>query len=144
MIKLLQAALNVRSHPAAVLEPVLEIADSVMTYRRQYFAAPHLLGVFTLLLRDDSNPRSLAFQVRQLAAHIADLVTDADASTPGIEQNRINALLANISSEDFHTLLSSADMESMSGRLGAWVNELAALSDDISSRYFSHSVPRIS
>src|SRR5213078_5041245 len=39
VLKLLEAVAKVRTHSAAILEPVLEIADSVMTYRRQYFAA---------------------------------------------------------------------------------------------------------
>src|SRR5947207_7657294 len=37
VIKLLYAAVSVKTQPSLVLEPVLEIADSVMTYRRLYF-----------------------------------------------------------------------------------------------------------
>ena len=35
-----------------LLEPLLEIADSVMTYRRRYFAEPRMDGVLDLLLLD--------------------------------------------------------------------------------------------
>ena len=56
-----------RSRPArrtsAVLEPLLEIADSSMTYRRRYFARPQLSPVLDLLLVDETNPRALAFQL---------------------------------------------------------------------------------
>src|SRR6185369_12053422 len=69
LLKLLSAAAGVQSQPAAILEPVLEIADSVMTYRRRHFTAPQLAGVLDLLLRDDSNPRSLIFQVNLLREH---------------------------------------------------------------------------
>src|SRR4029450_5632749 len=41
----------------AVLEPLLEIADSSMTYRRRYFARPQLSPVLDLLLLDDTNTR---------------------------------------------------------------------------------------
>ena len=53
----------------AMLEPLLEIADSAMTYRRRYFAEPQLAPVLDLLLADDTNPRPLAFQLEALAAH---------------------------------------------------------------------------
>jgi uncharacterized alpha-E superfamily protein len=144
VVKVLQAALNVKSDSDAVLEPVLEISDSVMTYRRQYFAAPHRAGVFTLLFREDSNPRSLAFQIHQLAAHISDLVENGDVSRPAIERNRVDTMLTALSSEDFHTLVSGGNIQPVSSRLSACANELTALSDDISNRYFSHSIPRIS
>ena len=42
----------------AVLEPLLEIADSSMTYRRRYFARPQLSPVLDLLLLDDTNTRA--------------------------------------------------------------------------------------
>jgi uncharacterized alpha-E superfamily protein len=49
---------------------LLELSDSTMTYRSRYLAAPRLGGVLDLLLCDDSNPRSLAFQVEALAGHM--------------------------------------------------------------------------
>src|SRR5262249_13797483 len=104
VLKLVQGAVGVRSAPAAVLEPALEIADSVMTYRRQYFAAPHLSGVLNLLLREESNPRSLAFQLSVLAAHIPELVAEARATTPEIEKTRIHSLLAAVRGENLPEL----------------------------------------
>src|SRR6185295_18244722 len=42
VLNLLRATVIVPARPPSLLEAVLEIADSVMTYKRQYFAAPHL------------------------------------------------------------------------------------------------------
>ena len=49
---------------------VLELADSFITYRSRYRLAPVLPLVLDLLLADESNPRSIAFQLaRADAAH---------------------------------------------------------------------------
>ena len=62
LTSLLRRALAVAPSPAAMLEPLLEIADSVMTYRRRYYARPQLPLVLDLLLADHTNARALAFQ----------------------------------------------------------------------------------
>ncbi|HTQ99292.1 MAG TPA: circularly permuted type 2 ATP-grasp protein [Candidatus Acidoferrum sp.] len=41
---------------------LLELCDSVITYRSRYMAQPEWLPVIDLLVRDDSNPHSLLFQ----------------------------------------------------------------------------------
>ena len=48
----------------------LELADSFITYRSRYRLAPMLPLVLDLLLIDESNPRSVAFQLAALAQHI--------------------------------------------------------------------------
>lgn len=55
------------------LEWLLELTDSTDTYRSRYLVAPEWLPVLDLLIRDDNNPRSLAFQVKGLAEYIAKL-----------------------------------------------------------------------
>ena len=45
------------------LDWLLDLADSTVTYRSRYLVAPEWLPVLDLLVRDDANPRSLAFQV---------------------------------------------------------------------------------
>jgi uncharacterized circularly permuted ATP-grasp superfamily protein/uncharacterized alpha-E superfamily protein len=57
-----------REHP--LLEAVLEIADSGMTYRRRYLATLQTPPVVDLLVTDDGNPRSVLFQVRALVEHV--------------------------------------------------------------------------
>ena len=46
---------------------VLELADSFITYRSRYRLAPMLPLVLDLLLLDESNPRSVAFQLAALS-----------------------------------------------------------------------------
>src|SRR5256885_17204246 len=54
----------------SVLEAVLEVADSSITFRSRYNLLPHAPAGFYFLLLDDQNPRSGPFQICQLAQHI--------------------------------------------------------------------------
>src|ERR1700691_843193 len=51
------------------LEMLLEVADSSMTYRSRYFTELQAAPVLDLLMNDDANPRSLAFQIHDLLEH---------------------------------------------------------------------------
>lgn len=70
-----------------LLEAVLEIADSGMTYRRRYLASMQVAPVLDLLLTDDTNPRSVLYQVRALADHIRALppLPDAGVRSPQLK-----------------------------------------------------------
>ncbi len=57
----------------SALEALLEVADSIMTYRARYRTAFQLAPVLDLLIVDESNPKSLAFQFSQLVAHVEHL-----------------------------------------------------------------------
>lgn len=50
----------------SALDWLLEITDSIVTYRARYMAQPEWLPVLDLLLLDESNPRSLVFQLNGL------------------------------------------------------------------------------
>src|SRR6185503_15368506 len=56
------------SEPEA-LEALLEIADSVMTYRSRYASRFQLGAVLDLMVCDETNPRSVAYQLVQCVAH---------------------------------------------------------------------------
>lgn len=55
------------------LPVLLDIFDSTLTYRTRYRLAPQRGPVLDLLLLDETNPRSLAFQLESLAAHVEHL-----------------------------------------------------------------------
>ena len=62
-----------------LLESVLEIADSAMTYRYRYMTSLQVAPLLDLLLTDETNPRSVGFQLAALAEHVRQL--------PGKEAN---------------------------------------------------------
>jgi uncharacterized alpha-E superfamily protein len=145
VLKLLHGLVRIES-PRPVLEPVLEIADSVMTYRRRYFTAPHLAGVLDLLLRDESNPRSLLFQINVLNEHLTAL-EGASKSAPGqLYLKGIQTLVAAIHSLAPNELIGPPSENSSQPfeLLNSWSVALAEISDGVTNRYFSHSVPRTS
>jgi uncharacterized alpha-E superfamily protein len=57
----LQRALGMSSN--SKLDWLLELSDSAVTYRARYRAQPEWLPVLDLLLLDESNPRSIVFQL---------------------------------------------------------------------------------
>jgi uncharacterized circularly permuted ATP-grasp superfamily protein/uncharacterized alpha-E superfamily protein len=145
VLKLLQGVAGIESS-YAVLEPALEIADSVMTYRRRYFTAPHLAGVLDLLLRDESNPRSLIFQINVLHNHALALATDSKSGPGHFDPVQIQSLATAI-----HAFIpTEPGAKAPDGRsqllvlLNSWATSLAELSDAVTTRYFSHSIPRAS
>jgi uncharacterized circularly permuted ATP-grasp superfamily protein/uncharacterized alpha-E superfamily protein len=50
---------------------LLELCDSVLTYRSRYMAQPEWLPVMDLLIRDPSNPRSVMFQAKGIHDYLA-------------------------------------------------------------------------
>src|SRR5690606_33043080 len=64
-----------RSH----MEGLLEVADSLLTYRARYLSSLQVGPVVDLVLTDETNPRSLVFQVNALRDHVEQLPRLDDA-----------------------------------------------------------------
>ena len=62
-----------RDEEAGRLFFLLEVADSFITYRSRYRLDPMLALVLDLLLLDETNPRSLAYQLSSISQHLAAL-----------------------------------------------------------------------
>lgn len=67
------AILQVRTDSHNILQALLEICDSLMTYRGRYRSSFQLAPVLDLLLADEGNPKSMAFQFNLIFAHIEKL-----------------------------------------------------------------------
>jgi uncharacterized circularly permuted ATP-grasp superfamily protein/uncharacterized alpha-E superfamily protein len=120
-----------------VLETILEVANSLMTYRSRYLANLQLPAVLDLLLTDESNPRSLAFQFVQLAEHVEQL--PRNQATPGhsAEQRYAMTLLHSVRMVDPHRLCEEGTLLRL---IAKWETLLPKLSEAISHRYLVHSV----
>lgn len=130
-----------------ILEPLLEVADSSMTYRRRFFAQAQLEPVCDLLLLDRGNPRSLAFQLGALRQHAANLPSDKTLSVTSPEQQSLLAMSRQLEMGDL-ALLCQTDGEKPFEALEKWLDELLGqfdtLSNELSHHYFSHTVARVS
>ena len=144
MITLVQGALKVEPVDPGALEPILEIADSVMTYRRRYFAQPQWAPTLDLLLADESNPRSLAFQMNALADHAANLPHEGGGWRNHVQIEAVTGLLGRA---DFPAL-AEAQLAGRGERLSELLTrctvELQSLSDALTHQYFTHAAAQVS
>lgn len=132
-------------HDWSLLECLLEVADSSMTYRSRYYTTLQPLAVLDVLMCDDHNPRSLDFQL----SHLADMYERLPRHMP----EDLQAM------RDVLNILRSFDLGKISYplpgtqtkvkraeeliRLEKFLGKLEGLlpswSDNLSSRYFSHA-----
>jgi uncharacterized circularly permuted ATP-grasp superfamily protein/uncharacterized alpha-E superfamily protein len=126
----------------SVLEAVLEVADSSITYRSRYSLLPQIAPVFDLILLDDKNPRSVLFQVNQLKKHFERLPSERDAAQPGSGRAILHDCAARLERGDTRELagLKLNWQESKAGRLiQQTLRDLPKVSDAIAASYFAHS-----
>jgi uncharacterized circularly permuted ATP-grasp superfamily protein/uncharacterized alpha-E superfamily protein len=139
---LLQAALSSpEPDNPSMLETVLEVADSSITYRSRYSLLPRVAAVFDLILLDDKNPRSVLFQLNQLAQHFEHLPRENDStSCPGqdILQECI-ALLFGVDMRQLAALNQDRRNTKLAHAIGQTLRNLPKFSDALAAGYFAHS-----
>jgi uncharacterized circularly permuted ATP-grasp superfamily protein/uncharacterized alpha-E superfamily protein len=128
-----------------LLECLLEVADSSMTYRSRYYTTLQPLAVFDVLMADENNPRSLDFQLKHLldlyqrlprcAPEDLQAMRDALALLRGFDLQKISYPLPGAASgtdgaDGLHRL--ETFLRGLERLLPSW-------SDNLSSRYFSHA-----
>lgn len=125
------------------LDVVLDVSDSIMTYRARYLAAPQLVPVLDLLLVDESNPRSLGFQLARLMEH-------ADALSPyrpdrmfTAEQRIVMALLTGARTLDLGVVTLADEADEGQVRLGDLTGTMRSglwdFSESLTRQYFVHA-----
>lgn len=128
-------------HPS-VLEAVLEVADCTITYRSRYSLLPNLAAVYDLVLLDDTNPRSLLFQLLQLVKHFDRLPREKQSALPTEAQRLLISSLASVRLLDPREL-SARDANWHLGQtarvLFEIIQNMPKLSDAIAASYFAHS-----
>lgn len=126
----------------SVLEAVLEVADSSITYRSRYSLLPHLAGVFDLVLLDDKNPRSVLFQVNQLKKHFNHLPAERGVEKPGSGRGLLSNCAARLEQCDTRELAEfkgNLATSKMGRVIQQTLGDLPRLSDAIAASYFAHS-----
>lgn len=119
---------------------ILELADSFITYRSRYRIDPLLAPVLDLLIADETNPRSLAFQLAAIAGHIDTLPQTGRGGRRDEGQRLILALLNEVRLADVASL-TAADGQGRCDALAAMfrtqVERIPLLCDVITRRYFN-------
>jgi len=91
------------------LEALLEISDSIMTYRSRYRTTFQLAPVLDLLLADEGNPKSLAFQLSQLESHVDNLPQTSLKRFDSPEERLVLQMLTSIRLLDLKGVLNCED-----------------------------------
>jgi uncharacterized alpha-E superfamily protein len=125
------------------LEYLLEVADSSVTYRTRYYTTLQPLAVMDVLMLDDTNPRSLEFQL----AHMVDLYQKLPRHDPS-DLKTMQDALERLRGIDLQAMLypsrdtpdrRDAGLRRLDRYLGELENLLPSWSNNLSSRYFSHA-----
>jgi uncharacterized circularly permuted ATP-grasp superfamily protein/uncharacterized alpha-E superfamily protein len=124
-----------------LLEALLEIADSSMTYRRRYLSGVQAAAVLDLLIADESNPRSLVYLLQALREVIDHLPHDPNQAVRAPEQRMIASLLTAVQLADIQELARQDETGHRPGLedfLADLHQNLPLLADAISHHYLSH------
>lgn len=131
---------------SGVLNLLLELVDSTMTYRSRYKAIPQLPAVLDLVMADESNPRSLIFQIHEIEEHLKVMPLEQESGPISAAQKIVISLLAELRLCDVKRLSvvrsragKRTHLDRVLTRLEAGADEL---SDVIEGTYFSHSLER--
>jgi uncharacterized circularly permuted ATP-grasp superfamily protein/uncharacterized alpha-E superfamily protein len=112
---------------------LLRLTDSTITYRARYSTRPQWLPVLDLLVRDEANPRAIAFQVHGLRDYVRKL-TDLFGT---IGEESFDGAAAALAALD-----PGPDLRHGSERLGQLLDECYGaafrLGEQLGLRFFSH------
>ncbi|WP_317201667.1 circularly permuted type 2 ATP-grasp protein [Janthinobacterium sp.] len=116
------------------LEWLLELSDSIITYRARYRAQPEWLPVLDLLVCDESNPRSILFQISGILGALNKIAQTYGACGEDLLTPLKAELLA---------LEPGADLNYGNARLSQLLLRIqlasSALSEQISVQFFSYT-----
>ncbi len=133
------------STQAATLAVLLELGESVMTYRSRYLTTVRRTSVLELLLSDESNPRALAFQLAALEQHVTALPGTGKPGTtrpgPGVPTAGALSIVqaARASLRNPESLRSN---EALNTLLDTQATSLPDISNLLTHAYFSHAFAR--
>jgi uncharacterized alpha-E superfamily protein len=124
---------------SARLEALLEVADSAITYRRRYRGELQAVPVLDLLLSDETNPRSLVFQLAALEQHLAHVRGGGAERT--LDERLALAALARVRLGDVAELceVAAGKRLKLAELLARTLGDLPALSDALTRSYLSHA-----
>ncbi len=123
-----------------MLSTLLDICDSAMTYRTRYLAEMRPEPVIDLLLTDDINPRSVAYQLKLIRKHISKLPHDPGLPESDADLVLSQSLLDQVRSADPNFMAVRSPNRVNLDRLIKEINEqLPILDQALTARYLAHT-----
>jgi uncharacterized alpha-E superfamily protein len=132
-------------HPdeGSVLSEVLEVLDNGITYRRRYQDVMQAAPVLDLLVTDEGNPRSIAFQLSAIYEHIRMLPRAIENPLRTREERVALSALTRVRLADIETLAgvtAAQQRPALVEHLSLLGRELPELSNAITQSYLAHAV----
>jgi uncharacterized circularly permuted ATP-grasp superfamily protein/uncharacterized alpha-E superfamily protein len=125
-----------------VLESILQTTDSMMTYRSRYLLQMQPTAVIDLLVNDETNPRSIGYQLLMIDQHLRELPSDDHEVSLGTEEKMAREVLHRVTMSD-PSKLAQANTRgvrvSLNELLAKLTDSLPDLSDAIAARYLIHT-----
>jgi len=125
-----------------VVEAVLGVTDSLITYRRRYQAGTRIGALLDLVYQDETNPRALAYQLVKLERLVQEMPRTELQSGRTLAQKRALKALTDVRLAEIDRLVQSdartkerAELEAVLSGVAA---DLAAISDALTALYFQH------
>lgn len=126
-------------------EMLLEIADSSMTYRNRYLGMLEPAPLIDLLVIDETNPRSVAFQFAALAQHVEQLPSEATSPVLSGERRAVLEALSSLRLADVGALAAvgpDGGRPLLGDLLGLLATAAGDFSESVTHRYLVHAVPQ--
>ena len=142
---LLQTMLTVPcDNEGPILEATLVASDSIMTYRSRYLATLRADAVIDLLLTDETNPRSILFQIEKVHEHVTNLPFARQAILGPDERLAISLQNAVKLADPIELARTSEGQRKALDRLlQRLIDQIPKLSDAVNQRYLIHAgLPR--
>ncbi len=127
-----------------LLEAALVIEESLITYRRRYRSYWQVDTVLDLLLLDENNPRSLAYQMNVLAEHVRELPRDRTMSRLSPEERLLLDARTRLRLSEPERLAAPDDAgdirRNLKDLLDRMTRAFVQTSDALTQTYFSHAM----
>lgn len=132
-----------------LLQSMLDICDSSMTYRYRYLMSYEIGPVLDLLVVDQSNPRGLAFQFMQIVSHL-DAFNIGDKTELVRQRKRMTDCRASlrlldpdaIGDEVLTDESGRSERKLLRAKVHDYLSDLTELSDFVSRRFLTHTTVR--
>jgi uncharacterized circularly permuted ATP-grasp superfamily protein/uncharacterized alpha-E superfamily protein len=130
------------SEETPLVEAVLVVTDSLITYRRRYQTGTRIGALLDLVFQDEANPRSLAYQLVALEPLVKQMPRMELAAGRTQAEKLVLKCLTDVRLVEINELLAvdeeGSRREALDLMLERVASGLAAISDAITAQYFAH------
>jgi uncharacterized circularly permuted ATP-grasp superfamily protein/uncharacterized alpha-E superfamily protein len=137
----------VEADAPATFEGILEVADSTITYRSRYRGLLAFEPVLDLVLTDETNPRSVAYQLAAINEHLTHLPGPAYGAGLSVVARTALRALTSVRLADFATLgrvNADGKREKLDELMAALEADLPLFADQLTLSYLAHAEPSVS